>query len=150
MTGSIGYPADTSSVSVTATVISRGSCYFNSSTSALNFGNLNPSNPVDANASTSIVFHCLRGFLFWRQVTFFIGDDDGLYETGTNENRMRHSTITTEYLPYSFNLNPNSGTVLGNPFNNYTLNISGTVRGIDYQNAAMGSYSDTVVVSIEP
>lgn len=150
-TADIGYPADSNSVSVTATVVSRGECWFTSETSALNFGNLDPSNPVDVNASTSVIFRCRRGFfIFWFPVTFFIGDDDGLYETGTNANRMQHSTVTTEFLPYSFSLNPTSGTVTGNPSINRTLNITGTVRGVDYQDATMGNYSDTVVVSIEP
>lgn len=147
---SLSYASDSSTVSVTATVISRGFCWFDTSTSALNFGNLDPSNPVDVNATTSVIFHCWRGFILWRPVTFFIGDDDGLYETGPNGNRMRNTTIPTEYLPYSFNLNPASGTVSGNPFISYTVTISGTVRGVDYENAAMGNYSDRVVISIEP
>jgi ABC-type cobalt transport system substrate-binding protein len=147
ITAGISYAADPSSVSVTATVISRGICWFTTATSALNFGNLDPSNPVDVNASTSIFFRCFR---FFGQVTFFIGDDDGLYETAPDANRMQHSTITTEYLPYSFNLNPTSGTVPSSLFTNRTLTISGTVRGVDYQDARVGNYSDRVVVSIEP
>jgi spore coat protein U-like protein len=150
MTAGIGYPADSNSVSVTATVVSRGTCWFTTETSGLNFGNLDPSNPVDVNASTSVIFRCWRGFIVWFPVTFFIADDDGLYETGANANRMRHSTDTTEFLPYSFSLDPTSGTVTGNPTINRTLSISGTVRGVDYQDATMGNYSDTVVVSIEP
>jgi hypothetical protein len=63
---------------------------------------------------------------------------------------MQHSTVTTEFLPYSFSLNPTSGTVTGNPSINRTLNITGTVKGVDYQDATMGNYSDIVVVSIEP
>ena len=82
-------------------------------------------------------------------MTYFIGDDDGLYETGPNANRMRHTSVTTEYLPYNFALSPQSGTITGN-WANYTLTITGTVRGVDYQNAAMGNYSDRVVISIEP
>jgi hypothetical protein len=62
---------------------------------------------------------------------------------------MRHTTTTTEYLPYSFNLNPTSGTVTGN-WASHTLTITGTVRGVDYQDALMGNYSDRVIVSIEP
>ena len=149
-TANIGYPADSNSVSVTATVVSRGTCWFTTETSALNFGNLDPSNPVDVNASTSVIFRCWRGLFIWFPVTFFIGDDDGLYETGTNANRMRHQTVTTEFLPYSFSLDPTSGTTTGNPTINRTLNISGTVRGVDYQDATMGNYSDMVIVSIEP
>jgi hypothetical protein len=147
MTASIGYAADSSSVSVTATVISNGSCSFTTHTAALNFGNLDPSNPVDVNATTSVLFRCFRWFIF--PVTYFIGDDDGLYETGPNANRMRHTSVTTEYLPYNFALSPQSGTITGN-WANYTLTITGTVRGVDYQNAAMGNYSDRVVISIEP
>ena len=147
MTANISYAANSSSVSVTATVVSRGTCWFTTATSALNFGNLDPSNPVDVNASTSIYFRCFR---FFGQVTFFIGDDDGLYKTGPDANRMQHSTVATEYLPYSFNLNPDSGTVPSSLFTNRTLTISGTVRGVDYQDARVGSYSDRVVVSIEP
>jgi len=119
-----------------------------SGTSALNFGNLDPSNPIDINASASVSFRCFR--FFNGQVTFFIGDDDGLYETAPDANRMRHATMMTEYLPYSFSLNPASGTIPGNPFVNQTLNITGTVRGVDYQNTATGNYSDRVVITIEP
>ncbi len=147
MTATLSYAADSNVVSVTATVVSRGVCWFTTSNSALNFGNLDPSNPVDVNASTTIFFRCFRLF---GQVTFFIGDDDGLYDTGPNGNRMRHSTVATEYLPYNFDLNPTSGTVPSSLFTNRTLTISGTVRGVDYQDARMGNYSDTVVVSIEP
>jgi hypothetical protein len=149
-TASLSEAADSNSVSVTATVVSRGTCWFTTETSALNFGNLDPSNPVDVNASTTVNFRCWRGLFIWFPVTFFIGDDDGLYETGTDANRMRHATVTTEFLPYSFSLNPASGTVTGNPTVNRTLTISGTVRGVDYQDALMGNYSDTVVISIEP
>jgi len=147
VTAGLSYAADSNVVSVTATVVSRGVCWFTTSNSALNFGNLDPSNPVDVNASTNISFRCFRLF---GQVTFFIGDDDGLYEAGPNGNRMRHSTVATEYLPYSFNMNPTSGTVPSSLFTNRTLIVSGTVRGVDYQDAIMGNYSDTVVVSIEP
>jgi hypothetical protein len=145
MTASISYATGSSTVSVTATVVSSGSCSFTSHTANLSFGNLDPSNPVDVTTTTSILFRCFRWFIF--PVTFFIGDDDGLYETGSNAKRMRHTTITTEYLPYGFTLNPQSGTVTGN-WANHTSTITGTVRGVDYQNAATGSYSDSVVVSI--
>jgi hypothetical protein len=61
---------------------------------------------------------------------------------------MRHTTITTEYLPYSLTLNPTSGTVPKNT--DQTLTITGKVKGVDYQDALAGSYSDTVVISIAP
>jgi hypothetical protein len=42
---------------------------------------------------------------------------------------MRHSSVFTEYLPYSLALDPSSGTVPKNA--PQTLTISGTVRGTD-------------------
>lgn len=38
--------ADTSIVTVNATVVSKNNCKFNSASSALNFGTLDPANPV--------------------------------------------------------------------------------------------------------
>lgn len=82
-------------------------------------------------------------------MTFFIGDDDGLYETGPNRNRMRHNTLLTEFIPYSFDLNPTSGTITGN-WAPHTLTLTGSIRGSDYENAATGRYTDTVTITIIP
>jgi spore coat protein U-like protein len=137
--------ADTSIVSVSATVVSKNNCKFNSATAALAFGNLDPANPVNKTVNTSVTFRCMGSS---PMATFFIGDDDGLNESGPNANRMKHSTIGTEYIPYMFTLNPTSGTVPKNTVQ--TLTISGTVNGTDYQNAATGTYSDTVVITLAP
>ena len=139
-----GY-ADTSAVVVNATVLSKSNCKFNSASTALNFGNLDPSNLIDKSVSTSITFRCAGSA---PNATFFISDNDGLYETSPNANRMRHTTINTEYIPYEFTLNPTSGTVPKN--STQTLTISGTVNGVAYQDAATGNYSDTVVITLTP
>lgn len=144
MAVSIGYAAS-STVSVTAVVLSKSNCKFNSATAALNFGNLDPTTPIDRTITTSITFICHGSA---NPATFSITDDDGLYKTGTDANRMRHTTVITEYLPYSLTLNPTSGTVPKNT--NQTLTISGTVKGTDYQNAYVGNFSDTVIISISP
>ena len=137
--------ADSQVVSVTATVLSKNQCKFRSKTAALSFGELHPSEPEDRTVATSITFRCVGSA---SQATFAITDDDGLYKTGLDANQMRHATDTAEYLPYTLTLTPTSGTVPKNT--DQTLIISGTVKGEDYQNALMGSYSDTVVISIEP
>jgi spore coat protein U-like protein len=138
--------ADSNVVSVTATVLSRGNCTFRSKTAALNFGSLDPANPIDKSVETTIIYRCqAQGN---KPITFAINDDSGLYETGPNAPRMRHTTELTEYLPYSLALTPTSGTV--SKTIDFPLRVTGTLRGVDYQSAAMGSYSDTVVVSIEP
>jgi spore coat protein U-like protein len=140
----ISCAADSNVVSVTAVVLSDNFCTFRTHSATLNFGNLDPANPVDRTVSTSIQFRC--GGVD-RRATYFISDNDGLYATGPNAPRMRHTTTTTEYLPYQLNY-LESGTVPRRVWE--TLTISGTVRGVDYQDAAVGSYRDTVTVSIEP
>ena len=141
---SIGY-ADSTTVSVAAVVLSKSNCKFNSATAALNFGNLDPANPVDRTVSTTVTFVCHGSE---PSATFLITDDDGLYKTAPNANRMRHTTVTTEYLPYSLTLNPTTGTVPKNV--DQTLTISGTAKSTDYQDAYMGNFSDTVIISINP
>lgn len=145
-TADIGYAADSNVVSVTATVISRGNCTFRSKTAALDFGTLDPANPTDISVNTTIIYRCqAQGN---RPITFAITEDDGLYETGPNAPRMRHTTQLTEYLAYGLTLTPTSGTVPKTV--EFPLTVTGTVRGVDYQDARIGNYSDTVVITIEP
>ena len=96
---SFAYAADTEIVTVSATVLSKNNCKFNSATAALAFGTLESANPVNKTVSTTITFRCAGKDL---NATFFISDDDGLHETGPNANRMRHATSLTEYIPYLF------------------------------------------------
>jgi hypothetical protein len=81
-------------------------------------------------------------------VTFLITDNDGLYETGPNANRMRNTAVPTEYLPYSLSLNPTTATAPR--FSLRTVTLNGTVRAVDYQSAYVGSYADTVLITIAP
>jgi len=142
----IANAADSNLVSVTATVISKGNCTLRSHTSTLSFGSLDPVTPIDKSVSTTVIYRCQgQGNA---PITFAITDDDGLYETGPSAPRMRHTTLLTEYLPYRLTLNPTSGTVPKTV--EQTLTVTGTVRGVDYQDALAGTYSDSVVITIEP
>jgi len=132
-------------LSVTATVVSRNNCRFNTGTSSLDFGTLDPGNPSDKTVNTSVTFRCGGS---GNPATFTITHDSGLYETATDAPRMRNATVTTEYLPYTLTLSPTSGSVPRNT--NRTLTISGTVPGTEFQNAYAGNYRDRVVISIEP
>ena len=137
----VAFAADTNTVTVTANVV--GTCRFNSATSTLAFGSLDPGTGGDVNASTSTTFWCTKN------ASDSIADDGGLYETGLNANRMRHAAPLTEYIPYPFSYNPTTGTGNGRT-SPITLNINGTVTFANYQNAAAGDYADTVVLSITP
>lgn len=80
--------------------------------------------------------------------TYSITDDDGLFETGADANRMRHAALPAEFLPYEMLLSPASGSV---PKGVWTpLTITGIVRSTDFRNAFAGNYSDSVVISINP
>lgn len=133
------------SVNVSATILSKSNCQFTTTSAALNFGSLDPTNPINKSVNIPIQFVC-RGSA--SVATFFISDDDGLYETGPNANRMQHSVNLTTFLPYSISLNPVTGNADKNV--NQILTITGTVKGEDYRFATSGSYADVVTLAINP
>lgn len=138
--------ADTNTLNVSATVLSNSVCNFRPpKISTLNFGNLDPTNPVDVTTSTTATIRCSGNPA---NATFFITDDDGLYETGPDANRMRNTVVLTEFLPYSLTLSPITATIPKNT--DQIITISGTVLGADYQTAYVGSYSDTVTITVAP
>jgi spore coat protein U-like protein len=135
-----GLAGDNATVNVTANVV--GTCKFTTDSATLDFGNLDPAVGSDVTKNTSLEFWCTKN------ATYTVTDDDGLYETGTDQNRMKHATLA-EYIPYSFSYTPTTGSGAGKD-SPLTLNISGTVLGSDYINASAGSYSDTVTMTISP
>jgi len=135
---------DTGTLAVTATVLSKSQCKFDTATSTLNFGVLDPAVASDVNASSSVDFVC-RGSA--PVAAFLFTDDNGQNPSGPGARRMRHAAAP-EFLPYSLLLNPVSGTIPKNAPG--TLTISGTVRWADFRGSMAGAYMDSVVVSILP
>ncbi len=135
---------DTGTLAVTATVLSKSQCKFDTSTSTLDFGLLDPAVPADVNATASVDYVC-RGSA--PVAAFLFTDDDGQNPSGPGARRMRHAAAS-EFLPYGLAFNPVSGTVPKNVHR--TLTISGTVRWTDFRGATAGIYTDSVVVSILP
>ncbi|HEX9191762.1 MAG TPA: spore coat protein U domain-containing protein [Candidatus Deferrimicrobiaceae bacterium] len=130
--------ADTTTVAVSATV--TGTCRF-LSTGTISFA-LDPSSGGVANGTVGQpTFWCTRG------TNFTITDDDGLWESGTTH-RMRHATVTTEYIPYSFTYT-STGTG-GGRGTTVTMDIASQVLNADFINALAGSYADTVTLTITP
>lgn len=144
----IGLPsagAASNTLVVGATVLSKSNCKFNSRTSALNFGVLDPGDTTDAVKTTSVDFVCHGSAPI---ATYAISADDGLHESVPGANRMVNTAVPTEYLPYALSLTPTSGTVLKNE--TQTLTITGTVTSQNYRSAYTGNYVDTVVISLTP
>ncbi len=125
---------------------SEAACTFRSTPTAMNFGNLNPANNTDATATSTVTIRCQPPGLP-SPTLYTLSDDSGLNSIAPGQPRMRNTTNMTVYLPYSF-IYTNSGTI---PLNtNVIVTFTGTVRAVDYQNAWVGNYSDTVTVTINP
>lgn len=137
--------AGSAPVSVSAILLSKSQCKFSTATAVLSFGNLDPANPVDVSATTTLNYVC-RGSA--PIATYVFSDDDGLYESGPDANQMQHATLAGFFLPYSISLSPPSGTVPRNTAQ--TLTVTGTVLGADYQTAEAGAYADTLTITIAP
>ena len=134
----------TGTLSVTATVLSKSQCKFDTKTSTLNFGALDPAVAADVTASTTVGFVC-RGSA--PVAAFLFTDDNGQNPSGPGARRMRHAAAP-EFLPYGLAFSPASGTIPKNAPG--TLAISGTVRWTDFRGSTAGAYTDSVVVSILP
>lgn len=145
MTSAVVLASGTNILTVSAAVLSKSKCKFNTANASFNFGALDPGNSSDVTQSASIQFVCNGSAPV---AAFALTTDDGLYESGPGANRMRHTATTTAYLPYELQLSPAVGTVPKGV--NQTLAITGTVRASNYRSAMAGSYSDTVVITLNP
>ena len=145
MVTSVAHASGSNTLGVTAAVLSKNKCKFNTANATLNFGALDPGSSTDATQSTSVQFVCNGSAPL---ATFALATNDGLYSTGPGAYRMRHASVTTEYLPYTLSLSPTTGTVPKGA--NQTLTIAGAVSALDFQPALAGNYSDTVVITLNP
>ena len=137
--------ADSAIVSVGATVLSKNICRFNNPASAtLAFGNIDPGSNLNATAGASLTLKCSGSSA---SASYALSQDSGLYKTGTNLNRMKHASLN-EYLPYTLTFTPSSGTVAKNT--DLTINFTATVVPASFQDASLGAYADTVVITLVP
>jgi spore coat protein U-like protein len=135
---------DSGTLAVTATVLSKSVCKFDTKTSTLDFGPLDPAVAADVNAMASVDYVC-RGSA--PVAAFLFTDDNGQNPSGPGARRMRHAAAP-ELLPYGIAFSPASGAVPKNVHR--TLTISGIVRWTDFRGSMAGAYTDSVVVSILP
>ncbi len=133
-----GIAAGLNTLTVSANVV--GTCKFNSATSTLAFGALDPSSVADATATGSTTFWCTKGAIYT------LSNDGGLNNSGGP--RMKHAALA-EFIPYALTLTPSAATGSG-PSIPITLTIDGLISNADYVNASAGDYADTVVISVIP
>lgn len=131
---------------VSATVLLKNNCQFQGTDGvSLLLGDLDPSMGGDVEKTVTLQFRCAGSA---PQVSFALSHDDGLHGMGNGVLRMQHEALPGAYLPYSLSLSPERGTVPKNDA--VTLSVTGRVKGMDYQDAAMGGYADTVVITLLP
>ena len=132
-------------VPVNAIVLSKSNCKFNTPTATnLAFGSIDPSSSANATAAATLTIIC-RGSA--PIASYALTHDSGLYKTGVNFNRMKHATLNT-YLPYALTITPTSGTIAKNV--DQIITVSGVITPADFQNADIGGYADTVVITLSP
>jgi spore coat protein U-like protein len=131
------------SLAISALVLSKNQCKFNTASGVLNFGNLDPSAPTPITRNATLTFTCRGSDAI---AVYLISDDNGLYETGPGARRMR--TPAGSFIPYGLSYTPNSGSAPRNVAQ--AINLTGTLTAGSYATAPAGAYSDTVILTIVP
>lgn len=130
---------DTATVGVSASV--TGTCKFNSG-GTIAFTLDQTTTAAATGTVTSPAFWCTKG------TGYTVSDNNGVNALA-GARRMKHASIATEFIPYSFSYTTTgTGTGKTTPI---TLTLTAaTVVNTDFINASAGSYADTVTLSITP
>jgi spore coat protein U-like protein len=135
----VAFAADSNTLTVQASV--TGTCKFSSGTSTLDFGALDPNSASDGAANTSVNFWCTKN------ANYTVSANNGAH-FGSGSRRMQGPTAA-DLIPYGLSYSPSTGTGSGKT-TAIALALTGSILNADYVNAAVGSYSDTVTLSITP
>jgi len=137
--------ADTAQMAVSAVVPSKNNCKFDLNSLALGFGTINQLNSGALQQSGTITFTCKGSSAL---AAFAVTANDGLNATGPGLRRMANLTTPGTFMPYSLSLSPTGGTAAKNV--PQTLTVTVTLAQSGFENAAVGSYQDTVVLTVDP
>jgi spore coat protein U-like protein len=133
--------AGSTTLAVSATVLSKSNCRFTVKTgNTIPFGSVDPFSTATITITRTWELQC-NGSANTASYVVKVGD-------GSGTRNMQHSTVPTALLPYGISASPSSGTVPKGATVSFT--ITGTLSSADYANARMGSYSDTVPVTLSP
>jgi spore coat protein U-like protein len=135
--------ADTHTIVVTATVLSKNNCRFSTATTNLAIG-INPASTAPAMASTTLSLRCTGSGAV---AVWSLANDNGLHGSGPASLRMQHQAQATQYLPYGLSYAA-SGSVAKNVWQD--IAVTASVQPADFANAVAGSYSDSVTLTLLP
>jgi len=150
-TACLGFAAPAKgNLAVSAYITSEGRCSVDSTkTTNIAFGTLNPLNPVDVQASGSIVVRC-QGF--GRNPgpgsgnSFTVGVTQATASPLTLKSGSNTITYTLE-LPTSVT---SSQVSQGWKIFNLTIPITADIQGVNYKTAPAGNYTSTVTLQVSP
>lgn len=132
--------ADVASVQVSASVL--GVCKVQQ-VEEIQFGALDPSQPVDSVATGSVSFMCTRGVEYR-----LVADHGENFDAGAGVRRMK-SNGSDEYLPYALAREEFSG--IGEGFRTaVVVSLEARVNGSDYRDLPADSYGDVIRLVLEP
>lgn len=136
----------TASHTLNATATVNGNCKFQSASSALAFGAIDPSGTGSKTATSTFNYRCTKG-----TTATGVTSDDGLNESSVGNPRLLHTSVGSEYIPYTlgFSSLATAGTGHGTG-NDISFTVTGTILEANYVNAQVGAYADTVVLTITP
>lgn len=140
----LSFAVDSVNVPVGATVLSKSNCKFTTATAAIALA-IDPSSVGDITGNATLTLNC-KGSA--PSATYAITFNDGAYPAGVGYPRMLNPVPSATYLPYTFSVSPDSATVGRNVNTNVTATV--TVKQADYSNAYVGSFTDTIIVTINP
>jgi len=128
--------AASGNMAVSAYIPSWGYCVVNS-TQNIDFGNLNPMNPENVQATGGVTVTCLG----W----------DNNFTVGVTQVTPSplHLTSGSNSIPYTLEL-PTSATTRLRIIGTIAIPVKARIRGVDYMLAKAGSYTNTVTVQINP
>jgi len=130
----------TASLTVSATILSKSKCRFNTKNPTLDFGPLDPSNAVARTASVTVSIVCNGSTAI---ASYLMSDDAGL-----DSYKMTHETDPAQKIPYTLSFTPSSGSAPKGVAQD--VSIDGTIQGGDYQTAPTGIYTDSVTLTLLP
>lgn len=93
--------------------------------------------------SAAVTFWCTK------KAQFEVTDDGGQHNSGGQFQLASDTVVPTEFIPYSFSYTPTSGQGQG-PQTELQIDLGASIAAGTYDDVSVDSYSDTVVLSIEP
>jgi hypothetical protein len=118
-----------------------GLCKFFSAPTTLPFGTIDPSLSANIVISVPITYKCTRGT-----------PSAGVTVTGgLTGHTLKNTVSATDTIAYTLAISGDTQTGTGfGTGTQLTLNVQGTITALQFQNALVGSYTDSVTLNIAP